>query len=213
MFKLKARYYWIFSLICLIISVGLMLLIIFGPKNLNKLCIVSLTVFMILFTLSFQFAITRTMASKEYKRSFIVKEFESKLDINEILESNEFILREKNYGKSYIKIIDNVAYKVVLINNVNDYFKEDDDNSDNSLAKKLDKCHNFVSFEIFEELNQELEKRIVDFTIKTDKLYLTAFVRNDKDNYVCLNYEEPNNNYINYLYDLIGLKEIEDSGK
>ena len=213
MFKLKARYYWIFSLICLIISVGLMLLIIFGPKNLNKLCIVSLTVFMILFTLSFQFAITRTMASKEYKRSFIVKEFESKLDINEILESNKFILREKNYGKSYIKIIDNVAYKVVLINNVNDYFKEDDDNSDNSLAKKLDKCHNFISLEIFEELNQELEKRIVDFTIKTDKLYLTAFVRNDKDNYVCLNYEEPNNNYINYLYDLIGLKEIEDSGK
>lgn len=211
MFRLKARYYWIISIILLALAAGSILGIIFGDSSLNKFLTFFLTVDLILFTIIFQISIQKSIKFKERKKNYIVKTFKVTKNIEATLEENKFRFRERDYGKSYIKIIDKVAYKVVLINNVDGYFNaENEDDNDSEFTKRLNNCHKFISLELFDNINQELQKRIIDFTIQIEKLYITALVKNDSDDYVCLNYEIPNENHkenVEKLFNLIGLEE------
>ena len=143
------------------------------------------------------------------KKSYTKQVFKSDLNLYEVLENNEFENRKRSYGNSYLKIIDDNAYKVTLITNPDLYFKNtEDDNSNSKLAKRLNKCKRFMGVEIFLDKNEELLSKIKDFSIQCERVYYTALLKNE-DEYICFNYIEPNDNHksnYDYLYELLGMK-------
>ena len=95
------------------------------------------------------------------------------------LHELKFELRERNYGKSYLKIENRSAYKVVLVTDPVGYFNHDEDDENTEPNKKLDNCLTFTAVEIFINSNDELREKLPDFTIQVEKVYYTALEKID----------------------------------
>ena len=98
-------------------AVGLIIGITFLEKPWTTVVIVILAIIFIYMTLAIQVASTKTFRYKPKRVDYPTKEFELKQnDINEIIKSKGYKKRTVPYGLSYIKVIKDSAYKIVLIN-------------------------------------------------------------------------------------------------
>ena len=210
--NLKTRTIWLIFFIELLVAIGLLFGAIYAPKKINTFLIILIGIDFVLITFTIQYATYKSFRAKAIKRSYKEKNYKSELDLYDVLENNDFEIRNISYGKSYLKIIDDNAYKVTIITDPNAYFENNDDNKESKLAKKLNKCKRFMGLEIFFNISDELIDKIRDFTIQGEKVYYTALIKDLDNNYKCLNYEAPSENHkLNFevLYNLLGLKESE----
>ena len=211
--NIKARTLWIIVIIEFLSSIGLIFACIYTTDALNKAMIVIMTIDFILMAFTIQLASMKSFKYKPKKRNLVEKEYTCDNDLFDKLKELKFNLRERAYGKSYLKIEKRSAYKVVLVTDPVGYFhheENEEDEQDEGLNKKLDNCLTFTAVEIFLNSNDEVREKIADFSIQVEKIYYTALEKVE-DKYVCHNYEKPNEKHIddvNYLYDMLGLKEI-----
>ncbi len=210
--NIKARTLWILAVVELLLSVGLIFACIYTKDILNKVMIITMTVMFVLLTITIQAASFKSFRYRP-KKNYIVKKYVNSNDLYGKLVDLNFDLRERAYGKSYIKIEGKSAYKVVLISDPNGYFHHEDEpesNQDDKLGEKLDKCNTFTAIEIFLNTNSEVKEKISDFTIQVEKIYYTAFEKADDDTFICYNYEKPNDKHkddYNHLLDILGFSE------
>ena len=209
--NLKTRTYWLISLVLFLLAIGFVLLCIYAPTGSNTVFIVLMTIDLILMTFAIQIAIQKSIKYKPKPIQFDEMKYKKTKDFDDELKSNGFTLRNRHIGRSYIKIDGNNAFKVVLITDSNKYFDNVEEPKDEELAEKLDKCNSFIGIEIFMNPNDVIREKIIDFSIETDKVYYTAIMKSNKDEYTCMNYINPNKNHkdnVFKLFELLGLEEI-----
>ena len=213
--KIKARTLWIIVGILFLIAVGLIFAVQYTNDVLNKVCLVSLIVCFILITILIQFASFKSFGGQRNIK-YKTKEYETSIDnLEDKLIELGYKKTKRVYGNSYLLIDNKHAYKVSIINSSNAYFSntEEDKSKPN---KELDKCETFLGLELFNEIDEDNFKKLVEFSIQTKNIYYTAFVKMDNGNYKCLNYEKPNEihkNCYDKLMNDLGLKEIINEGE
>lgn len=172
---------------------------------------VAVTLLIILF-------ISNSLFTNELTSRVMYKKYNAKLNnpktyqledvsiIGTILLNNKAIETKHKYGKSYLLIKDDKAYKVVLVDNSDLYFNNTQKN-DTKPNSKLDKCSTFYGFEIFLNINEEVISKVQMFTFQTEKVYYTGFYSNESNTLIQANYEKPKDIHqegFNYLINLIG---------
>ncbi|MCR4898485.1 MAG: hypothetical protein K5892_04580 [Acholeplasmatales bacterium] len=210
--NIKARTVWLIFLIEIIVCIGLLFGAIYSSDGLNKVMVVLIGIDFILITFTIQAATYKSFKNKAIKNSYVEKIFINDSDLYEMVNKNKFEDRNRYYGKSYLKIDNDNAYKVTIITDPEGYFNAKDEGNDSKLNKRLNKCKRFMGVEIFLNSNEELKEKIKDFTIQGEKVYYTALLKVDDNIYKCFNYEEPSVNHkenFDYLFDLLGFKKSE----
>lgn len=188
--KLSAKILWIIVAVLFLAAIGVVIWIANANEPLNKILIGVMVVLFISITILVQVASYRMFKNKPMIK-YITKEYNTDInDYDKYLKDNNYQYSKRNYGNSYLKIDNGIAYKISLINNVDAYFKYEEDNV--SVNKELDKCKAFIGLEIFDYIDDVNLKKLTEFTIQTNKLYYTALIKMDNGNYKCLNYEKPN---------------------
>ena len=206
--RIKTRYLWISIAVCFLMAVGLIIGITFLEKPWTTVVIVILAIIFIYMTLAIQVASTKTFRYKPKKVDYPTKEFELKQnDINEIIKSKGYKKRTVPYGLSYIKVIKDSAYKIVLINDSKKYFEPNDESKIEG-DKSLDKCKRFIGFEIFLDYNEEVISKLVDFNIQGNNIYYGGFYLNE-NKLICPNYVEPSEIFNDLYYTLLTDLDIE----
>lgn len=188
--KIKARTLWIIVGILFLVAVGLIFAVQYTTDVLNKVCLISLIICFILITILIQFASFKSFG-KIRDIKYIEKEYKTDLEnIEEELIKIGYKKTKRAYGNSYLLIDGKHAYKISIVNSSQAYFSntEEDKSKPN---KELDKCETFFGLEIFNEIDEVNFKKLVEFTIQTNNIYYTAFVKMENGNYKCLNYEAP----------------------
>ena len=150
--NIKARILWIIVIIELLVGVGLIFACIYSNDVINKVMIVLMTITFILLTFTIQLATMKSFKYKPKKNNYIKKEYSNTNDLFDKLNELKFDVRERTYGKSYLKIENRSAYKVVLVSDPDGYFnheEKDDNEANEALNKKLDNCLTFTAVEIF----------------------------------------------------------------
>lgn len=210
--KIKTRTIWIIFIIELLACVGLLFGAIYSDDTLNKILIVLIGVDFILITFTIQAATYKSFRIKAERKFYKEKIFINENDLYDIINENGFEDRNRIYGKSYLKIVNDNAYKVTIITDPEGYFSDTDESDNSSVRKKLDKCKRFMGVEIFLNSNEQLLSRIKDFSLQGEKVYYTALLKIEDNLYKCFNYEEPSDNHkanYDYLFDLLGFKKSE----
>lgn len=212
MMNIKARTLWIITLIELLAGIGLILACIYSSEVVNKIMIVLMALDFLILAFTIQLASYKTFRFKARKKEYVTKEYTNDSDLFDKLNGLGFEYRERAYGKSYLKIEDDKAFKVVLVTDPVGYFKHED-NEDVKPNKKLDSCKTFTAIEIFINSNDVIREKLPDFTIQVEKIYYTALEKIDDNKYLCHNYEEPNENHkddLNHLLEMLDFKEIKE---
>ena len=208
--KLKARTLWIICAILALVAVLLIVLVTQVPNNWTNVIIVLIAVDFIALTMMIQTASFNSFKFKP-KTHYKVKDFNGKLEeLENNLNKLKYQKRALPYGNSYLLIDNKTAYKCTIIKNFNLYFNPEETNEDSNGNKKLDECNKFISLEIFESIDEENLKKLPDFTIQGDKVYITALLYQEPDVFKCLNYEEPKDIFkesVDKIINDLGLKE------
>ena len=211
--NIKVRYLWLMVLVLLLIAVGLILWIVNAPNGMTQVLTVILVIVFIIITFLVQYATFRTYNAKNKKKiKYNTKTYEAFNDLNTLLENNKFKKKNRHYGDSYIKIDGSVAYKVVIIKDINAYYNHEEDQNYEA-DRRLDSCKIMIGMEIFNEVSEDALGKIPDYSFEVDKIYYTALVAKDDNKYICLNYIMPNDNhkkYVDNLISMLELKEIEE---
>ena len=211
--NIKARYLWLIVLALLLVAVGLIIWIVNAPSGMNNVLTVILVILFIIITFLVQYATFRSYNAKnKQKIKYDTKTYETTMDLSAALKNADFKRKDRHYGDSYIKIDGDVAYKVVLINDINAYYDHESDQSYEA-DKRLDSCKQMIGIEIFNEVSKEALDRIPDYSFEIDKVYYTALVAKEDNKYICLNYINPNDThkeYVDKLIEELGLKEINE---
>ncbi len=207
--KLKTRTIWFITIGLFIFTIGLVIAVPFTSDILNKIVVVGIVVCFIILTFLVQYASFRTFQHK-HKIKYKEKEYLFNGDLTNVLKDKGFKIRKTNYGDSYLLISNKVAYKVVLVYDIEKYF-EPLEEKNTPKNKELDNCKSFIAFEIFFEMNDEVKRKIVEFSIQGEKVYYTAFSKTDSGFY-CYNYLKPEGIHeadYNELLKLLEFKEKE----
>lgn len=126
------------------------------------------------------------------------------------LNKNGFKMTSKNYGAGFIKIDGKTAYKVILIENDERYFNQEDTSKDKP-TKGIDKCSEFVGFEIFLNPIENTLNRLPDFSLTGENIFYTGFyLDKEKNILVECNKINPNEHLESYLKlkEYLSLEEI-----
>lgn len=211
--NIKARYLWIAFAISVIIC-GLLIFLCIKINNKN----ISLVILIISFLISgfiFQEAIAKSMIVKTKKKIYNPKKllYDGMDKGVEELRKNAFNSTKFSYGTSFIKIKDNIAYKVLFVKNLNNYNNPTDDDKNKPVTKGIDNCSKMINIEIFFDYDNELESKIGEFSFVTTKLLFKGFYV--KDNELIdpdfKEIEEEFINYYNWFIDLLGIKYEEEN--
>lgn len=208
--NIKARTLWIIVAVLFVIVIGLIFLCPNTDGALNTIIIIGIAISFLAITFLVQAASFKSFKPKQKAQNYIVKEYIYDGNIETLLMKKGYEKRNKTYGKSYLKIDGNYAYKVVLVENIENYFKEDP-NDVGEPNPKLDSCEKLIGIEIFLEIDEASIRKIPDFSFQGKNVYYTALVKQDNDRYVCMNYLEPNDDNIKIYEELfqdLELKEI-----
>lgn len=205
--RLKTSTIWIITGIVFVITMALLFSAAFTNGVWNKMVVVFIVIGFVLLTLLVQYASFRTFQHKR-KIKYPVKSYLFNGDIEKLLKDKGFKERKTNYGLSYLLIKNRVAYKVVLVDDSEKYF-EPVEEKNVPKNKELDNCKSFIAFELFYNITEDLERKIVEFSIQGEKVYYTAFTKTD-DGFYCHNYLEPEGIHIdnyNELINILGFQE------
>lgn len=128
------------------------------------------------------------------------------------LNKNGFKMTSKNYGAGFIKIEDKTAYKVILIENDERYFNQEDKTKDKH-TKGIEKCTEFIGFEFFLNPIESTLERLPDFSFTGDNIFYTGFyLDKGNNNLVECNKIDPKEHLDSYLKlkEYLSLEEINE---
>ncbi len=119
------------------------------------------------------------LVDKRFKRKVKPKVFylESLKFLDSSMKKVNVEIKSLKYGISYLYIRNKVAYKILVVNDVDAYFNSLEDTSEKKLEKnsKLEQCEKFLAFEIFETNDEEFIKKIELYNFQTEKVYYGGF--------------------------------------
>lgn len=194
--RLNRKVLIILILITLILGVVFIFATTKVSDNLNKVFLVATIIDFIALTFLVQaFGFQSSKPKKiKYPQMDYNSEFEYS-DLNEVLASNGFKKSKRSYGNSYLLIDGKTAIKVSLIDDFSNYFDNEQKES-NAQNKELEKCDKFVGIEIFKEVDEASLDKLPLFTIQGKNVYFTALLYQENKLFKCLNYELPNEDFI-----------------
>ena len=210
--NIKARYFWIASGVVLLLAIGLIILITRVDSKYTTALTITLVVLFVIMTFLIQYASFKTFNGRKKKVKHDTKEYSIDVDIEKEYNSLGFKKTIREYGESFLKIKDKVAYKVVVVNDINKYYNHEE-GSKEPANKELDKCVSFIGIELFKEVNKEALEMIPDYSFQVEKVYYTALVLKEDGNYKCLNYIKPESKHeipFDNLFKDLGIKEVKE---
>lgn len=199
----------IFAVISILISLVFVVLYIFSIINdyvLMAGCVISFLGMSLVLN-----EITSRIVSKKFENKFSnPKEYILTSSLESSLEG--VLCSDFNFGKTYLYINNNIAYKIVLVNNNDLYFNDNKQNS-NVTDKRIEKCTSFFGFEIFSEVDEAIIKKLELYSFQSEKIFYTAFYK--KDNLLVQpNYETPRDEHIeSFKHILEKLRMVENESK
>lgn len=211
---MKLLYVWLIFFVTLILG-GL---IIWWANSVNSttIPIIFLVVDFLIMSVALQICISRTFKYKPKPRKFTTKEYslESFDQLSTTLKKQGFKESHNDFGLGYIKIIDKVAYKVVLIKDYEKYFNQDPNKKTGNPTPGIEKCTKFIGFEFFNSNEDVIVDKVVDFTFQGENVYYAGFYYDEAEKKLIeANYLEPNEHHLqnyNYLKTILALNNIEE---
>ena len=213
--KIKVKYLWILIAILFVIGCLLVFTVTLTEGFWTDVFIVLIAIDFIVMTLAIQVASSKTFKYKRKEMVYPQKEYSFSKGIEVTLKKQGYKLREFPYGNSYLKIVNQTAYKVVFVKDYEKYFAAGEEESTGSSNKDLAKCTKFIGFELFLKYDEETLKKLVDFCMQGEKIYYAGFYY-ENNVLVCPNYIEPNEGFssiIDVMYKDLNMKEKEDVDK
>lgn len=173
--KLKARYLWILFAVCVVLCAGMVFLC--TKINNRKLTMVILIVVFLLTSFVFQAAISKSMMIKTKKKMYNPKN----VNFIGVNEAEDRLLKDGynkvtfSYGVSFTKVLKRVCYKVLFVNNIENYYNPTDDDKSKPTTKNIDNCLKMISIEVFLDTNDTLLERVGEFSIEAEKVLFKGF--------------------------------------
>lgn len=193
--NIKARYIWISVAISFLIAVGLIIGVTFTDGVWTNVVIVLIAIVFIYMTLAIQIASTKTFRYKAKKVVYPTIEYSFFAEnVDDTLKKNGYKPRITPYGVSYLKINGTNAYKIVIIRNQEKYFHPEEQPENKASEKSLEKCKSFIGFELFFDYDDEVLKKLPDFSLKGNNIYYTGFYYLE-NKLICPHYMEPNETF------------------
>lgn len=190
--NIKARYIWISVAVCFVLA-GLLIFAVTKTTGMwTNVVIVLIAIVFIYMTVAIQIASTKTFRYKAKPIKYPTIEYSvNDLDFDAVLKKNGYKPRYTPYGAIYLKIVGINAYRVSVIKNFEKYFNQEESNEQAPANKELAKCQKFIGVEIFTEYDEDVLRKLPDFSLQGNNIYYCGFYL-EENKIVCLNYIEPN---------------------
>ena len=211
--KISAKVLWLIALGLVILGAILVFVCSKVSNEWTKTIIVIIAIDFILATFVIQAASFKSFKYKA-KNNYPTAEYEGNYDeLKQLLLNNKFNEDKHKYGSSFLKIDGEDALKVTLIDNIEYYYNQEENNEARKPNKDLDKCKRFIDIEIFKEIG-EFEDRLPDFTIQGKNVYFTALLNMENNTFKCFNYLEPEEEFLdgyNKLFEYLNIRKKQDN--
>ncbi|MFI3328956.1 MAG: hypothetical protein R3Y05_00565 [bacterium] len=153
--------------------------------------------------------LTRRMVDNKFKPKYTEKSYDiQSIDkIKEILNNRKANKMELSYATSYLLIDKDVAYKILIVNDNEQYFKSSEVKENNKPNKQLEKCTKFYGIELFLNVDDETISKLQQYTFQAQKIYYTAMYLNN-NTLIQPHYELPNEHHKDNYDFIINLLEM-----
>ncbi|MCR5705771.1 MAG: hypothetical protein K6G48_03050 [Acholeplasmatales bacterium] len=207
--SLKARHLFILAGIMVVVDI----LLIIGLMHFNnrKAAMVILVICFLITGSLLNSAIFRVFAAKKAKCNTRVHSFKGVDFMQESLK--DFTINEDEYGTIYSKVIDKCAYKVTFVKDYSKYNIEENKNKNYKKTPGIDDAKWMIAFEIFTELNDDLERKLPLYSMSGEKLFYEALYI-DGDKIVEADFVEPYTYLVekyNKLCEMVGIYDEEEN--
>ncbi len=201
----------IITITSLLITAGLVWIYVLHPDQ--KWLMGFIMVMSVVFVLSMNLMISKIAVFKpkpiKYPRGYYKGQKMGSLE-NKLVKAG-FKASPRQFGIGFIKIEEKTAYKIILIKNAESYFNQS--NEKQTPTKGIDKCTEFVGFEIFYDVTEEVAKRLPDFSFKGDNVLYEGFYYDPEfDVIVEANKIDPENHLesYNHFKEILEFKECDN---
>ena len=134
-------------------------------------------IFFLLFTLNMQAFMSKVIKFKPHKEIYPTKEYKyiAELDMVANLKKEGFDFRKNSFGFVAIKIEGKTCYKVTIVDDVKEYLNPNKDMNDNTKTKGIERCEEFIGFEIFANNEEDIFAKAPNLSFTGDKVLYEAF--------------------------------------
>ena len=210
--KISRKVLWLITLALIILGGVLIFVCSKVPNNYTNVIIVCIAVDFVLATFLIQAASFKSFKYKP-KNNYETKEYIGEYNnLKSLLLNNKFEEDKHNYGSSFIKVSGDDALKVTLIDDVDAYYNQTEENKNRKRNQDLDKCKRFIDIEIFREIG-EYEHRLPDFTIQGKNVYFTALLNINDNEFKCFNYVKPEEDFLegyNKIFEYLNIRKKDE---
>ncbi len=203
--NIKARYFFILAGTTLALAIGTVFLIPILNGNWTYFFIALLIIFFIITTFAVQLGTRNIFIAKNQKKIYNTISFESDANFKEELENDGFKSSTYKFGYVLKKIVDKKLYKVVLVNNNEEYFKFDEKENDSLDASS---CKLLIGIEVFYFEDENVVKKAPDYSLDLSNIYYTSFIKGEDNKYVIPDYVESKNHKEDFDY-LLNILKLE----
>lgn len=201
--------YLLLSILSFGLGVGLIFL---ANKNNNTTIQWVSVVFFLLFTFNMQAFMSKTIKFKERQEVYNAKELKyiAELDIVSNLKKDGFEFRKNSFGYVAVKIEGKTCYKVTIVDDVKEYLNPDKDKNDSTKTKGIERCTEFIGFEIYANDEEDIFKKAPNLCFTGDKVLYEAFTLDkNKEKLIEVNSIESSHEVSKQtLFKKIGFEEI-----
>ncbi len=173
--------YLVISIVCFLLGI----LFVFLSVNKNNQSILWASIlFFLLFSINTQAFMSKVIKFKPKKENFPTKEYKyiAELDIVSSLKNDNFTFRKNSFGYVAVKIEGKTCYKVTIVDNVKEYLNPDKDKNDNTATKGLERCNEFIGFEIFTNNEDNIFDKAPNLSFTGDKVLYESFILDSEKN-------------------------------
>lgn len=209
--NIKARYIWISVAVSFVIAIGLILGLTQMDGVWQNVGITLLAITFIYMTIAIQIASTKTFRYKAKNVKYPTIDYRLKdKELEELLKKKGYKPRVTPFGAIYLKISGTYAYRVCLIRDFEKYFNQEENQQEGPANRALEKCKKFMGFEIFYSYDEDVLRKLPDFSLQGNNIYYSGFYLEDSI-LKCLNYVEPNEAFAKMYQQLKEDLELEDA--
>jgi len=212
--RLEKKHLIILILIELILGIVLIFSTTKATEVASKILLVATIIDFIALTFTVQALGFRSFKAK--KPNYPTADYKSDYEYSELealLAKNGFKKTKRSYGNSFLLIDNKKAIKITLIDDFSNYFDNDKEEAQSSNNKELNNCEKFIGIEIFKEIDEKNLDKLPLFTIQGKNVYFTSLLYQENKKFKCLNYEMPNDDFIdayNKAFEILKMKEEDD---
>ena len=174
--QIKKRYLWLTFLISLV--VGVLIILELSKQEDNSLLLILMVIDFVIMTISLNTAVSRSFKYKPKPKKCVVKTYNgpSSKEIDKNLLKLGFNKKGARFGHGYIKVDGKTAYKIVIIDEPTKYFTTAENIANEAKENDkptagIDQCEKFFGFEIFMKVDEEVKKKILDFSFQGKNIF------------------------------------------